>query len=228
MGNTIPTDKIPEILEHLSSFVTQQRLDLMAQVMAKRTRNICVALEDIYQPHNVSAVLRSCDCFGIQDVHIVDPSNTFKDRKTVSLGAAKWLTTTRYRDGLDTCVTSLKQRGYRILASTLRPGATTVQEVDCDQKIAVFFGNEEEGLSKRAHDLADEWITMPMVGFTQSFNISVTVALMLQRLTDHLQTSSDNWHLSLEEQQSLTLEWLLRDVRGSEKVVRRYLAEHSA
>jgi len=227
MDNIPPTSQIPAVLEYLSSFVSQHRLDLMDQVMAARTRNICVALEDIYQPHNVSAVLRSCDCFGIQDVHVIDDSNTFKDRKTVSLGAAKWLTVQRYRNGLETCVNALKQQGYRIVATTLRPGATNVLELDGDQKIAVFFGNEEKGLSKTAHELADEWITMPMVGFTQSFNISVTVALILQRLTDRLQRASNDWHLSPEEQQSLTLKWLMQDVRGSDKLVRRYLAEHS-
>lgn len=216
------------LLEHLGQFLTGHRQGVMRSVLAFRTRHLCVVLEDLYQPHNASAVLRSCDCYGVQDVHILERRYRFEVKKTISLGAAQWLTLHRYRlqpeESSAPCLEALRRRGYQIVATTLRPGSRPIDTLDVARPVALCFGTEEEGLSDAAHDAADAHVHLPMYGFTQSFNISVTVALCLQILTQRIRACGADRGLSDEERQEILLGWTLASVPHPEHHVDRWLA----
>src|SRR4030042_2486900 len=168
-----------KLIKYLEQFVTERRLQLINRVLSQRTRYITVVLEDIYQSHNASAVLRSCDCFGIQDVHIIENRNTYQLNPDVALGSNKWLTLykyTREQNNTATALTKLKKTGYRIVATTPHANGCPLQEFDLHKgKTALVFGTELEGLTGNATTMADEFLTIPMAGFTESLNISVTV-----------------------------------------------------
>lgn len=216
--------------EYLGSFLTDSRKARIDRVLEERTRYLTIVLEDIYQPHNASAVLRSCECFGIQDVHIVEDRNIYTVNRDVALGAAEWLDLIRYRalDGksVRTCCGQLRAAGYRLVAAS--PGeesAVGLDDISVESPLAVLFGNEEEGLTAAAREEVAEHLRIPMFGFTESFNISVSAALVLRELTRRIRSSRVSWRLSDEEKLSLRLQWYRRIVKGSDLLEQRYLKE---
>jgi tRNA (guanosine-2'-O-)-methyltransferase len=215
------------LIRHLEQFITERRLHLINHVLSQRTRYITVVLEDIYQSHNASAVLRSCDCFGIQDVHIIENRNTYQVNPDVALGSNKWLTLYKYtRDHNNTldALAGLKKKGYRIVTASPHADACTPDEFDLHKgKIALVFGTELEGLSADAAAMADETLTIPMVGFTESLNISVTVAILLHQLTERLRKSELPWQLSATENRQVKLQWLKNSIRGSDTIEKSFL-----
>lgn len=208
------------------SLKLEERNKLMDKVLAERTRYITVALENIYQPHNASAVLRSCDCFGIQDVHIIENSYQYEFNPHVSLGAAQWLNLHRYsalENNTPACIQKLKNEGYRIVATTPDEKAVSVHDFDVAKgKFALLFGTEKFGLTQVACDLADEKIRIPMYGFTESFNISVSVSLCLFHFTERIRSEKINWQLSDDEQINILLDWYRNTITNSEKIERKF------
>lgn len=204
-----------ELLDYLSDFITPQRLTTMERVIAERTRYITVMIEDIYQPHNASAVLRTCDCFGIQDVHIVENRNEYRVNPGVELGTAQWLTLHRYNAGENntpSAVEQLRAAGYRIVATTPHTNQQSLDSFDLDRgPVALLFGNELDGLSDTAFNLAEEHLVIPMFGFVESFNISVSAAIILHTLSGMLRSSEIAYRLSEDEREEILLSW----VRGS-------------
>lgn len=216
---------------YLAQFVTEPRRHLIEAVLAQRTRHITVMLENIFQPHNASAVLRSCDCFGVQDVHVVEDENEYRINRDVALGSNKWLTLHRYRtaakDNTARCIEALRHQGYRIVATTLAEGAIPLHSLPIDHKLALCFGTEEHGLSPVAHELADTFVHIPMVGFTQSFNISVSAALCLYDLTHRLRRANVAWQLSEAEQLTLRIEWLRQSATREKALMRHFYRAHN-
>jgi tRNA (guanosine-2'-O-)-methyltransferase len=202
----------------LSEFVTKHRMELFERVLDYRTRYITVVLEDIYQPHNASAVLRSCECFGIQDIHIIENKNTYRINPDVVMGASKWLNITRYRKkkfNTPDTVNELRNNGYRIVATTAREGADPLEDLDITRgKFALFFGTELTGLTNEMLELADESIQIPMHGFTDSFNISVAAAIILHHLTMKLHRSEVNWKLNPDERDEIMIRWLKKSIKS--------------
>lgn len=212
---------------HLGGFVSEHKRRRIEWVLVRRTRFLTVVLEDIFQPHNASAVLRSCECFGVQDVHIVEGRNRFEVNKDVALGAGKWLSIARHggEDGLQSCLGGLKERGYRLVAATPHGDDTELDDIAVDRPLAVLFGTEEAGLSQQALEAADEYLRIPMFGFTESFNISVSAALILRELTRRLRDSGAAWELADAERDELRLSWYRQVVRGSELIEERFWRE---
>ncbi|MDF1658257.1 MAG: RNA methyltransferase [Verrucomicrobiales bacterium] len=201
-----------ELTAYLADFVTEHKRDRIAEVLSERTRHFTVMLEDIYQPHNASACLRSCECLGVQDVHIVETRNEYRPNNEVSMGSSKWLTMHRYRttkSALDT----VKNKGYRIVATTPNEDGYDLTTLPLDQPVALLFGTEEEGLTEEALAAADDTMRLPMYGFTQSYNISVTVAVSLSQLVARLRLSGVEWKLSEEEIEELTLNFYRRIIK---------------
>lgn len=219
----------------LASSVTAHKQRRCDEVLAQRTRYLTVALEDIYQPHNASACLRSCECFGVQDVHLLEGRYRFEANRDVALGAQQWLTLHRYRPtGPDpsTATTAglaaLRDRGYRIVATALRDDAVPLRAVPLDRPVALAFGTEEEGVSPALLNAADAVVRIPMVGFTQSFNISVSVALCLYEMTTRLREERNDWMLSEGERAQLRLAWYTRIAPRGEVLVRDFFRRKSA
>ncbi len=217
-----------ELIEYLSGFVTPERLKLFNRVLNKRTGYLTVVLEDIYQPQNASAVLRSCDCFGIQYLHIIENRNTFTVNPEVALGSSKWLTVKKYTEKSNNSLEAiklLKKAGYRIVATSPHRNDKLLSELDLvTGKAALVFGSELPGISETIMNEADEFVKIPMVGFTESFNISVSAAIILHQLTEKLRNQSTiSWELSTAEKQNIKLEWLRNSVKRSDLLEKRFL-----
>lgn len=220
-----------KLLAYLQEILTPERMVTFDQVLAKRTRRLSVVVEDIYQPHNASAVLRSCDCFGVQNVHILEYQNEYELNPNVSLGSSKWLTLHHHResDGIDPiteCFDQLRASGHRILATTPHTDDTTLEDVDVSQPIALVFGNEGRGISDRVKAEADGFVKIPMHGFTESFNISVSAALCLYTLTQKIRQGAEPWQLSAEEQDILRLDWTRKTIKRVEEIEKRFYETH--
>lgn len=211
------------LYDFLKQCVTEDRLQRFEDVLTHRTRHLTLVLENIHHEHNASACLRTCDCFGIQDVHIVESNNSFSPNREIALGASQWLTIQRYRatesggqqsaedDNYSTtrhCLRQLRDAGYRILATSPRQHSVPLHDVKMTQRTAVVFGAEQLGVSDVAVAEADELIHIPMYGFTESFNISVSVALVLQRLVARMRQDGVDWKLAPEETQVLREQWV--------------------
>ncbi len=216
-----------ELIEHLASYLTPNRQALFNSVLQQRTRYLTVVLEDIFQPQNASAVLRTCDCFGIQDVHIVENRNDFEVDREVAMGASKWLSLRKYnqleQNSLE-AIRQLKGNGYRIVATSPHINDQELHNFDMSKgKAALVFGSELPGISEIIKDEADEFLKIPMYGFTESFNISVSAAIILHHLTLKMkQDAAIEWNLSQEEQQEIKLEWIRRSIKRSELIEQRF------
>jgi tRNA (guanosine-2'-O-)-methyltransferase len=213
---------------HLAGFVTERRKRRIEEVLALRTRYITVVAENLYQPHNASAIIRTCDCFGVQDLHVIEHNNRFEINDAVAVGSGKWVTVHRHTDpeGNATirCLQDLKDRGYRIAALTLQESAEPLKNVSLDQKLALCLGTEEEGLSDTAHEMSDLFVQLPMHGFNQSFNVSVTCALSLYELVQRLHTLELDWHLTEAEKDDLRYDWYHKTVPEADLHVARIMA----
>jgi tRNA (guanosine-2'-O-)-methyltransferase len=219
-------DEQQKLIKFLLFYVTEHKRTRMKQIIAERTRYITVVLEDIYDPHNISAVLRSAECFGVQDIHIVDPNTHFETTEGIALGSAKWLTINHYKKSID-CLQQLKKNGYRIFATTLRPDAIQLSDIPLDHKVALVFGNELEGVTQAVCDQADGFVTIPMVGFTQSFNISVSAAVCLYDIVMRLRTSSIAYNLSTCDEQKVMLGWLRKTVKHIDQLELSFVLQNN-
>lgn len=222
-----------ELLHYFAQFVTKNRQEKIKKMLPLRTRRVAIALEDLYQSSNTSAILRTCDALGVQDVHCIEGKNPFDVNVGISLGAAKWLTVDRYRtednqtnNPTRECINSLKKDGYKIIATS--PHATkSLSELSVEDKTAFFFGVEDEGLTEEAIDLADDVIKIPMYGFVESFNVSVSVALCLYDFTTRLRNSNVKWQLSEEEMLDLEIDWMRSSVENAGALERRFFEDQT-
>lgn len=218
-----------EIIQFLSQFVMENRANLFDEILQERTKYITVALENIYQSQNASAVLRTSDCFGIQEVHIIENNNEYNINPDVTLGSSKWLDLHRYNklenNTLD-AINKLKSDGYRIVATTPHTNDINLDEFDIEKgKFALFFGTELNGLSDLMIKNADEYLKIPMYGFTESFNISVSAAIILHHLTEKLRKSSIDWQLSDNEKDPIKLDWLKKTIKMSSELINEFLSK---
>lgn len=211
-----------ELLKFLEDQLTERRRDLFIKVLSQRTRHFSVVIENIYQSHNSSAVVRSCECFGIQDVHVIEKGHPFKTNTGIVMGADKWVDIHSYKEP-GPCIDHLKNMGYRIIATTLHKENSILEDYNISQKTAFCFGEESVGLSKEITDKADGFLKIPMVGFTESFNISVTVALVLHYLTLKLRKSEDIlWKLTDEEMIEKRIDWAVRSITKGDELVKHF------
>lgn len=218
-----------ELISYLSKVITPERFSLFNKIIKNRTRYITVVLEDIFQPHNASAVLRSCDCFGVQDVHIIENENEYKVNPDVALGSSKWLNLYKYNEAENntlSTINALKKKGYRIIATTPHNDDVNLENFDISKgKFALMFGSEQPGLSNIAMENADEFLKIPMFGFTESFNISVSAAVILHHLSLKLRQSDIKFKLSEDEQNTIILEWLKQSIKKSDLIIEKFLTK---
>jgi len=219
-----------KLYNYLSSFITENRKELIETKILDRTNYLTVVLEDIYQSQNASAVLRTSDCFGIQTVHVVENKNQYKINPDVALGAANWIDLFKYNSSenntLDV-ITKLKNEGYRIVATVPNHKAVSLEEFDLAKgKVALFFGTELEGLSEVMINNADEFLKINMFGFTESFNISVSAGIILHQLSGKLRQSNINWQLSEDENINIKLAWVRRSLKKSEMIEKEFFKKN--
>ena len=215
-------DKNKWLLEKFYEHISENKQEKFDAIIQDRTRYITVVLENLFQPHNAAAVLRSCDCFGVQDVHVIENSNQYAPNKEIDMGSSKWLNIHRYNEKEENtvdCIQHLKQKGYKIVATTPHTNDCQIEELPLDQPIALLFGTEKSGLTKAALDEADAYVKLPMYGFTESYNISVSVALALFSVTERMRKDEAiQWQLNDDEQDAIRLQWAKKVVKHSGKV----------
>lgn len=215
-----------ELIDFLKKFVLEERYQNFQNILKSRTRYITVVLEDIFQSQNASAVLRTADCFGIQDVHVIENKNVYQLNPDVTLGSSNWLNINKYKNKenntLDT-IRHLKNNGYRIIATSPHKNDVDLEHFDLSKgKTALFFGTEINGLSDIMLENADEYLKIPMFGFTESFNISVSAAIVLYDLTTKLRKSEIIWQLSDTEKDEIMLSWLKQTLRKPELLIKSF------
>lgn len=217
------------LVEYLLQFVTPSKRERMERVIAGRTDHIQVVLEDIYQPHNASAVMRSCECFGIQNLHVIENRYEYTVNRDVAMGSSKWITLHRYRDkaadNTRSCMEKLRSRGFEIVATSLDPGSIPLERYSLPEKTALWFGTEEEGLSQTVLEEADVHVHIPMAGFTQSFNISVSAALCLYELRRKLVGGDAPWQLPDHRKSQVYRFWLHNIVKNADILERNFLKQ---
>lgn len=215
-------DKNKWLLEQFYEHITDNKKQKFDEIVQKRTRHITIALENIFQPHNASAVLRSCDCFGVQDIHIIENYNKYTPNREIDMGSSKWLNTIKYNqkeNNTAECINALKAKGYKVIATTPHTNDCLIDDLDVNEPIALLFGTELTGLTDEALEMADGYVRLPMYGFTESYNISVSVALALFNVTERMRKNPDiNWQLSQDEMDELKLQWARKVVKHAPKV----------
>ncbi len=216
------TQQQKELLyEQACQFISDNKKHLLDRLAPLRTRHLTVVLEDIYQPHNASAVLRSCDCFGIQDLHVIQRNNPFNPAPDVAVGASKWVDYYTY-PSTPHALQTLKAKGYRIVATLPHHNDQIITDLDISQPTALLFGTELTGLSTEAVNIADAYVKIPMYGFTESFNISVSVALSLFSLTEKIRRHpSLHWQMTHNETLDLKLHWASQIIPHGPEVLRK-------
>ena len=229
-NNTSMTPRDKAFLDFLIQFISDERKRRFEEVLSWRTRHLTVVLEDIFQPHNASAVLRSCDLTGVQDIHIIENNYSFDINPDVVMGSTKWLDIHRYNEldfNTPTALEQLKDQGYQIVATCPHRDDFTPETLPLDKPVALVFGTEKTGITDYVMDHADRFVRIPMYGFTESFNISVSAALLVYTLTHRLHEMTDvDWHLSEEEKEEVRLEWARRTLNRIRQYERKFAELH--
>lgn len=211
----------PKLISYLENFLTPERKLLYNKVLEQRTNHFTVATEDVYQLHNTSAVIRSCDVFGVQNIHVIEERNRRKIDREIAMGAQKWVSLNRHHSSKD-CVNDLRKKGYQIIATMPHGKAKNPADFDISKPSAIFFGTEKNGLSTEILQEADEYLQIPMVGFTESLNISVSAAIILQQLTQRLRKSEVNWKLNENQKNEIKFEWLSKSFKNLPELIKRF------
>ncbi|MFT6369888.1 MAG: tRNA (guanosine-2'-O-)-methyltransferase [Maribacter sp.] len=210
-----------QLLTYLEGFISEERRKRFISVLNKRTKYITLALEDVFQMHNTSAVIRSCDVFGVQEVHFIQNRNASELDKNIAMGAQQWVDVHRHKNTMD-CIKVLKNKGYQIIATTPHNDSVLLHDFKIKDKVALFFGTERDGLSSVALEQADGFLKIPMKGFTESLNISVAAAIILHNITDKLIQTDIPWQLTHSEKLIKRLEWTKKSIKSIDNILERY------
>lgn len=214
--------KKQKLLLYLEGFITENRKEGFLRVLKNRTKHFTIAMEDIFQLHNTSAVMRSCEVFGIQELNVIEQKFGKRIDTEIAMGAQKWVDVFRY-NSVQSCMDEMRAKGYQIIATTPHDESCLLHEFDITKPAALFFGTERDGLSQEVLDQADGFLKIPMVGYTESLNISVSAAIIIQDITTRLRQSAINWHLTEEEILEKRLDWTRKTIKDIEFIERKYL-----
>lgn len=209
------------LLTYLEGFLTDKRKQRFMDVLLNRTKHFTIAVEDVYQMHNTSAVMRSCEVFGIQELNVVEQKYGKSIDKQIAMGAQKWVDIIEHSSS-QVCIDNLRQKGYQIIATTPHNDSCTIENFDISKPSALFFGTEIDGLSDEVMQQADGFLKIPMVGFTESLNISVSAAIIIQDITNRLRNSNVNWHLTDEEIFEKRIDWARKTIKDIKNVEGRF------
>ena len=217
------------LISYLEQFVTEQRKEKIIKNLSLRTRHVAIGLEDIYKSQNSSAILRTCDALGVQDIHSIEGRNQLSVNNGITMGASKWLTIHRYSPNDNTkgsttnyAIKQFKKSGYKVVATS--PHAQQVlSDLPIKDKTLFLFGTEDQGLTEEALSLADTTIKIPMYGFVESYNVSVTAGLCLYDFSSRLRSSKEKWSLSEKETIDIKLDWLRNSIERYDIIEKRFL-----
>lgn len=216
---------IPAELAHdqIKKLLTQDRIEKIHRVVDNRTFNIVAVLENIYDRGNASAVMRSAEALGISSVHSIEPGEKFKESQRTTAGADKWVEIKRWKNSVD-CISELRKQKKQIIVTHLDASSIPISEVDFTKPTAIVLGNEKEGVSKEMIAAADARVILPMVGFVQSYNISVAGALSFYQIyIDRIKRQGFHGDLSEKEKMILRTLYYMRTQPSSEDILKELL-----
>lgn len=218
------------LLTYMDSFLQDKRRNRLNSVLDNRTTHFCVAMEDLFYERNSGAIIRTADGYGIQNIHVIEPKDSFKSKVTniISKGAEKWVTKTQHddvRNGAKQCIDQLRKEGYQIVATSPHKDGHTIHNFDITKKSAFFLGAEKTGVSDIIMEEADDYISMPIYGFTESYNVSVANAILLHELVNRLRNSEVDWKLAEEERKELLLDWTMKSIVSSEMLAEKFMKD---
>lgn len=207
----------------LGPMLTPERIARIDSVLASRLQSVVTIVEDTYDPHNAAATIRTTEAIGLQELHVVEPQLRFSAARGVTRGAHKWIDMHRWPRAED-AARALHARGFRVYATL--PGAThSIDDVDVTTPIAVAFGNEHSGLTAEAIAACDGSLGVPMQGFTESFNLSVTVALAMRTIAQRRRAALGSaGDLDDERRRALRARWFALKIRGAVGILERALS----
>ena len=213
-----------DYLHFLENILTENRKAKFLKVLENRTKHFTIVVEDIFQMHNASAVMRSCEVFGIQELNVIEERYGKSIDKEIAMGAQKWVDINKF-DNVSNCITTLKNQGYQIIATTPHENDCLLDDFDISKPSALFFGTERDGLSDEVLQKANGFLKIPMAGFTESLNISVSAAIIIQSLTNRLRQSNVDWHLADEEILEKRLAWAKSSIKDIKRIEARYFSK---
>ncbi|MFV1449451.1 RNA methyltransferase [Maribacter sp. HS] len=214
-----------ELLNYLEEFISENRKERFTEILSQRTNYITVAVEDVYQMHNTSAVVRSCESFGVQTAHLIEGKYGKRLDEEIAMGAQKWVDIKRYQNSKE-AIDTLKNKGYKIVATSPHADSSLLQDFKLNGKTALFFGTEKNGLSDYVLENSDASLKIPMVGFTESLNISVSAAIILQHVTTQLKSSNIDWQLTEDELWERRLDWTKKSIKSIDEILERYKSDN--
>ncbi|MEM7551292.1 MAG: RNA methyltransferase [Bacteroidota bacterium] len=218
-----------DLFDFLEQYISEHKQSLCKEIIAERTRFATIILEDIHKEHNASAVIRTADCLGIQDIHLI--GNEYEVSKHISMGSFKWVNLIQYdkaKTGLKESINQIKSQGYTVYATSPHSKSISVEEIPITSKAAFLFGNELKGLSDEAMEYADAHVRIPIHGFTESLNLSVSVAICLHSFLTKIKDSNIRWQLSQKEQNKIVLGWYKAIIRNAEMIEAEYYKRNQA
>jgi tRNA (guanosine-2'-O-)-methyltransferase len=216
------------VLQEFYKIITPNKVNMFERIAPQRTKHIVVALENIQQDHNSSAIMRTMDCLGFQELHLIEKNNNYQFQRDIALGAARWLDVVQHQQEPEPVLDSiahLRQKGYQIVATSPHVKASTPQNIDLSRPIALFFGAEKHGISEELSANADTFLHIPMHGFTESFNLSVSAALVLSALRTRLEASKIDWLMSEQQSTALKIAWCERILNGGPQLAQKFREE---
>jgi tRNA (guanosine-2'-O-)-methyltransferase len=211
--------KPERVIAALEPMLSEARIARIDAVIAERTRSLVPVLEAVDDPRNVAAILRSCDAFGVQEVHLIEGAQPFLASRRVTQGAERWLDLCRH-DSPEACVAALRARGFQVYVAAMA-GERTPEALRDAGKVALVFGNEREGASAAVQAASDGTFTVPMRGFSQSLNVSVAAAISLYTIA-----RSRRGDLDERARTELRARYMMHSVEGAEQIVAEHLARH--
>jgi tRNA (guanosine-2'-O-)-methyltransferase len=209
------------LLREFYEMLTPERIQLFEQIIDQRTNHFTVISEDIFQEHNASAIVRSCDSFGIQTLHLIESRNTYQVHEGIARGSNQWVTLEHhYSEGLpsEDIFQRIKERGYKIVATSPHAIEYDIFNLPINEPLAFVFGAEKKGVTEAATEQADYLVRIPMYGFAESLNVSVSVAIVLNELRNRLKNSTIDWKLTNEERVRTKLSWCRKHLKSSELI----------
>jgi len=213
-----------KLVEYLETYLTKNRIERFNKVLDNRTKHFTLATEDVYQLHNTSAVMRSCDVFGIQELHVIEERNVKRIDREIAMGAQKWVDLVRHHSTKE-AIKAIKAQDYQIVATTPHEEDCDLADFDITKKSCFFFGRETQGLSDEVMKAADCFLKIPMVGFTESLNISVSAAIILQAVTQKMRSSNLEWQLTETEKLQKRFDWCKKTIKSFDEILDRYLIQ---
>ena len=198
--------------------ISEERQSRVRDMLSRRLGTIVVVLEAVHRRHNASAILRSCECFGVHEVHLI--TKGFKPSKGAARGSERWLDIHRW-NSTDEAVAELKRRGFSIYVADLMEDVHSPDSLPIEGNVAILMGAELTGVSDRARELCDGAICVPMHGLTESLNVSVAAACILQRLTERIREQSGGGNLAADKQERFFTEWTQRELESKQGMLAR-------